>query len=156
AAQLSYVLHVKVTPPGCGDAIVQSGEQCDDGNTAAGDGCSPACQLEGDFVVETESDDTPALANSVSRPHGPFRAIAPVGDHDDYSFDVTVPGSVATITIDDGTGKCPHFDSRLTLFDASSAQIATDNDVGIAPCSAITPSLYPAVGKLGVGKYTIV
>jgi cysteine-rich repeat protein len=31
---------------GCGDGIVGLGEQCDDGNTTAGDGCSPACQTE--------------------------------------------------------------------------------------------------------------
>jgi len=35
----------------CGDGIVQTGgtrpdEQCDDGNTVAGDGCSPTCQFE--------------------------------------------------------------------------------------------------------------
>ena len=35
-------------PPGCGDGIVQTnlGEQCDDGNTIAGDGCSGTCQVE--------------------------------------------------------------------------------------------------------------
>src|SRR5262249_26793762 len=35
----------------CGDGVIQKGgnrpdEQCDDGNTVAGDGCSPTCQLE--------------------------------------------------------------------------------------------------------------
>ena len=35
-------------PQRCGDGIVdvQHGEQCDDGNTIAGDGCSPTCQTE--------------------------------------------------------------------------------------------------------------
>jgi cysteine-rich repeat protein len=37
----------------CGDGVIQTGmtrrpdEQCDDGNTVAGDGCSPTCQFEG-------------------------------------------------------------------------------------------------------------
>jgi cysteine-rich repeat protein len=31
----------------CGNGVVEPGEQCDDGNTVAGDGCSPTCQLEG-------------------------------------------------------------------------------------------------------------
>jgi fibro-slime domain-containing protein len=31
---------------GCGDGIVVSPEQCDDGNTFAGDGCSPTCKVE--------------------------------------------------------------------------------------------------------------
>ena len=30
----------------CGDSIVESKEQCDDGNTESGDGCSATCQLE--------------------------------------------------------------------------------------------------------------
>ena len=37
-----------VDPGACGDGILQSdmGEQCDDGNTFEGDGCSDSCQLE--------------------------------------------------------------------------------------------------------------
>ena len=30
----------------CGDGVVDDGEQCDDGNLTAGDGCSPACRFE--------------------------------------------------------------------------------------------------------------
>ncbi|HEX5036273.1 MAG TPA: myxococcus cysteine-rich repeat containing protein [bacterium] len=33
--------------PGCGNGLVESGEACDDGNTADGDGCSAACADEG-------------------------------------------------------------------------------------------------------------
>jgi cysteine-rich repeat protein len=39
-----YVLPPK--PPCCGDGRVDAGEQCDDGNTAGGDGCSSDCKLE--------------------------------------------------------------------------------------------------------------
>lgn len=38
----------------CGDKTVGAGEQCDDGNTTPGDGCSPTCafeQLCGDFRI---------------------------------------------------------------------------------------------------------
>ena len=39
--------HQGTAPPGCGDGVVnQSSEQCDDGNTLAGDGCSGTCQVE--------------------------------------------------------------------------------------------------------------
>lgn len=31
---------------GCGDGVVAPLEQCDDGNTSAGDGCDPDCQFE--------------------------------------------------------------------------------------------------------------
>ena len=30
----------------CGNGVLEAGEQCDDGNTVAGDGCSPNCRLE--------------------------------------------------------------------------------------------------------------
>jgi uncharacterized protein (TIGR03382 family) len=29
--------------PHCGDGFVDSGEECDDGNTLSGDGCSDVC-----------------------------------------------------------------------------------------------------------------
>ncbi len=32
--------------PRCGDRVKQAGEECEDGNTRAGDGCSPACLFE--------------------------------------------------------------------------------------------------------------
>jgi cysteine-rich repeat protein len=33
-------------PSTCGDAILSGAEQCDDGNTVSGDGCSSTCQIE--------------------------------------------------------------------------------------------------------------
>ena len=40
-----------VAPPGCGDGKVnQPSEQCDDGNTLAGDGCNGACQIEPNYT----------------------------------------------------------------------------------------------------------
>ncbi|MEQ9500380.1 MAG: DUF4215 domain-containing protein [Deltaproteobacteria bacterium] len=33
-------------PPVCGNGVVESGEQCDDGNTTNGDGCDDMCQTE--------------------------------------------------------------------------------------------------------------
>lgn len=35
----------------CGNSIVETGEQCDDGNTNDGDGCSSTCQNEGGSCV---------------------------------------------------------------------------------------------------------
>jgi cysteine-rich repeat protein len=41
------------TAPICGNGVLESGEECDDGNTVAGDGCSPSCVVEycGDGVT---------------------------------------------------------------------------------------------------------
>ena len=35
------------TPASCGNGVVDSGEECDDGNAAGGDGCTAACKSEG-------------------------------------------------------------------------------------------------------------
>jgi len=44
----------RTIPPACGDGTVDPGEECDDGNTAAGDGCDGQCELElcGNGVVD--------------------------------------------------------------------------------------------------------
>lgn len=44
----------------CGNATIDTGETCDDGNTAAGDGCSATCQ--------TEQAATPRVTLSVDKP----------------------------------------------------------------------------------------
>ncbi|HTJ81565.1 MAG TPA: DUF4215 domain-containing protein [Polyangiaceae bacterium] len=62
-------------PTFCGDGVIDPGEECDDGNTRSGDGCSSSCTVEvfdvcGDGVVgATEqcdlgasNEDRPALA----------------------------------------------------------------------------------------------
>ena len=53
--------------PVCGNGFTEAGEECDDNNTAAGDGCSSSCQLElgcGNGVVEAgeECDDNNTAA----------------------------------------------------------------------------------------------
>jgi fibro-slime domain-containing protein len=57
-------------PPGgggcttkCGDGLILSGEECDDGNAVSGDGCSAACKVEDGFTCEQ-----PALGDSMVVP----------------------------------------------------------------------------------------
>jgi len=38
-------------PPTCGDGVVEGTEECDDGNTMSGDGCSATCQLENTSAI---------------------------------------------------------------------------------------------------------
>jgi len=42
--------------PICGNGIVEGTEQCDDGNTASGDGCSATCQTESTFYRDADGD----------------------------------------------------------------------------------------------------
>jgi len=44
-----------VVPEGCGDGIVQAGEECDDENDTSGDGCSETCTVEPVQIVGTGS-----------------------------------------------------------------------------------------------------
>ena len=42
----NFQVHVQVDPASCGNGIVDGGEDCDDGGTVAGDGCSLICKYE--------------------------------------------------------------------------------------------------------------
>ena len=152
-----YVLKLKVSPPGCGDGILQLNEQCDDGNTTAGDGCSPTCVFEKNFVNETEVNDTQSLANPLpAGADGFIGSIKPVGDLDHFKFDVTVPGSSVIIHTSNGLGACPSgFDSKIYLYDPNNQQIAVNDDGLYAPCSSITPAQTSAAANLAVGTYYV-
>ena len=41
-----YTLDVTLTKAACGNGVLESPEECDDGNTAGGDGCTATCTLE--------------------------------------------------------------------------------------------------------------
>jgi len=49
----------------CGNGVIEAGEQCDDGNTIACDGCSPTCQIEGcgNGVIECGEECDDGAAN---------------------------------------------------------------------------------------------
>ena len=48
-ATIGYVLALSVECVVCGDSAIAGDEQCDDGGTTAGDGCSDTCQIEFGF-----------------------------------------------------------------------------------------------------------
>jgi len=53
---------VQADPGTCGNGVLDKFEQCDDGNSTNGDGCSSLCQIEGDnfpVVVYTSNDPPP-------------------------------------------------------------------------------------------------
>ena len=57
--------------PKCGDGVVDVGEQCDDGNTTAGDGCSLSCEIETGWVCTGEPSTcslAPCPANASGAP----------------------------------------------------------------------------------------
>jgi cysteine-rich repeat protein len=65
----------------CGDTIIESGEQCDDGNTTNGDGCDNSCQLETpqcsdfNFMVNPETGDTSTSRTATYAPTSGFVVV---------------------------------------------------------------------------------
>jgi cysteine-rich repeat protein len=45
----------------CGNGAIEAGEQCDDNNTASGDGCSSTCQLEASGIANDDCADAEAI-----------------------------------------------------------------------------------------------
>jgi cysteine-rich repeat protein len=155
-AQTYYVLDVEVSPPGCGDDLVTAGEECDDGNTASGDGCSDTCQFELILTTEMEPNGDISIPNALDGFDGVIGSITPLADADYYSIEVTVPGSSIVATVSDGLGGCPPlFDPEIYLYTDTGIQLAYDDQDGAESCSSIMPILDPGAGNLPVGTYII-
>ncbi|MEO0460186.1 MAG: DUF4215 domain-containing protein [Myxococcota bacterium] len=50
----------------CGNSVLESGEGCDDGNTAAGDGCSATCTIEDGGACNTDSSGNTGATSCAS------------------------------------------------------------------------------------------
>jgi cysteine-rich repeat protein len=61
-----FTLDINLVPTGCGDTFTNPPEQCDDGNTVNGDGCSSTCALETLAGVQTCPGHTVALTGTGS------------------------------------------------------------------------------------------
>ncbi|HTJ80710.1 MAG TPA: DVUA0089 family protein, partial [Polyangiaceae bacterium] len=135
------------------------GEQCEDGNTTAGDGCSATCQVEAAVCSEVEPNQSIATATPItaSCTDGGYGAIAVIGDQDYYA--ITVPGPASTIRAEvvglNLTGCPTSFDSYLTLFNAAGTSLGTDDDDGTDLCSLISPTTDSFATNLAAGTYYI-
>lgn len=110
---------------GCGNAALEAGEGCDDGNQADGDGCSRTCRVEEGFVCDTSQGPEPCRSGSgqclrlpvVYRDFQPENA--PAGGHPDFHFlgskwngsatstTICIPNSVGPALATDGaTARC--------------------------------------------------
>ncbi|MBK8264829.1 MAG: DUF4215 domain-containing protein [Nannocystis sp.] len=87
-----------VMPPACGDAVVDAGEECDDGNTVDGDACTNACTNAacGDGIVQegveacddgNDADDDGCLADCTLAACGDGFVQAEVEECDDGNDD---------------------------------------------------------------------
>lgn len=149
-----YVLLVHVAAPGCGDSILQVGEQCDDGNLVLGDGCSDLCQAEAPWEIEANN----SLATATPRwmGFGSWKAsIQPPGDEDWFAFDVQA-GQGVTLNVHalGAPGICPPgFDSLMELYNPAGVMIVSDDDDGVDLCSMISPAFDVQAGNLAAGTF---
>src|SRR5438552_11245030 len=51
AVAVTLVSAALATAATCGNGVVEGTEECDDGNTVSGDGCSASCQLENTSAI---------------------------------------------------------------------------------------------------------
>lgn len=71
----------------CGNSVLDAGEQCDDGNNSAGDGCSATCQVESGFQCTAP---IPVNTNNIVDDGG-FEAGPFGGTWDEFSFNFLTP-----------------------------------------------------------------
>lgn len=122
----------------CGDAFVDDSEECDDGDAAGDDGCSPTCQVE---VTETEPNDSAEEVEAYADPT--YALIEPAGDIDYFSLVVDDgPKAVSIDVVNVGSGFCNdlEMDPYLELFDENLDLVAQNDDGGEGYCPKLVLS----------------
>jgi cysteine-rich repeat protein len=150
----TYGLNIQSRAVVCGDTHKDDPEVCDDGNTDAGDGCSPTCSLE---ATEGEPNDTTGQAN----PFDPlfFGLISGATDVDVMQIDVAQANATVSLAILDlGDGSCENdeLDSLVELRASDGSLVNSDDDSGEGKCSNLSETglaagTYYAVVKAAPG-----
>ena len=70
------------TPDVCGNVFVEEGEECDDANRTQGDGCSPLCAIEENFLCDGEPSNC-QLAAPCSEQRNPCARDAVCSEEDE-------------------------------------------------------------------------
>ncbi|MCC7384557.1 MAG: DVUA0089 family protein [Deltaproteobacteria bacterium] len=157
-------LDVGIINPRCGDRVIQTqaNEGCDDGNARNGDGCSATCQLEGNFLRETEPNNmsSQATATGATRGGAVIRAVGamPSGDEDFWSFDIGAgqTASVTALTYGSPNDRTTcNGDTIITLLDANGLELARNDDPMTGElCGKINPDTVDmAASNLPAGRY---
>ncbi len=155
-----YQLHVRVLAPGCGDLYLDSGEQCDDGNTLPGDGCSSTCQTT---LSETEPNDSLANAMTLTSTASSLSSGMVTGmatgstDEDWYLVNVAAGQSLQATVHIGAIDQCRSgLDSEIEIFDPMGARVGF-NDRGDkfnrGSCSMID---FDVANNLSGGTYRII
>jgi cysteine-rich repeat protein len=135
-----YRLRVDLTVDVCGDGIKGFSEACDDGNTMAGDGCSPTCTVE---VSEIEPNDTTANANTFVAPYN--AVLTPQSDIDIVAVNIAASGaSLTATTTDQGSNACAAktLDTKVEILAPNGTTVLAMGDDIVGNCgSALATNL---------------
>ncbi len=140
-------LALTLRPAACGNLRVErrAGEQCDDGNTLDGDGCSAVCARQA-----VASYAAPGATSVISG------TIDPIGEVDLIRVDVSAPSYLdATVFAPSvASGGCvPPTDTRLRLLAAdATTELGADDLSGPGLCSAFVPGTHP-FARVSTGTY---
>ncbi|MBI2374538.1 MAG: DVUA0089 family protein [Deltaproteobacteria bacterium] len=130
-------LNVVIRNAACGNGIIEarSGEQCDDGNTAVGDGCDAQCHLAGSFTQEVEPNSDAATATP-SGIAGQTQvtvggSISPANDVDWWKLTLTAQASLSAATftnLADPASCATGTDTVVTLYDSAGTALGENDD----------------------------
>ncbi len=139
----SYEVRLGLVPAlRCGNAVVESGEQCDDGNFASGDGCSGACVVEPDGLYLG-----PGSAQTY------FGELRPVGDVDTYQLELTQPSIVVVELGSPSIGACGGA-ARVALLDVAGRELGATEGNGPGSC-AILSGVSATFARVPAGTYVV-
>lgn len=80
----AYLLNATLAAASCGNAVLDGGEDCDDGNTATGDGCNASCKSEPLTAERCASAENLALTAQLDGSYTAARAGNTTGMGDDF------------------------------------------------------------------------
>ena len=112
----------------CGNGNIETGEECDDGNTINGDGCSSACRIEAGFSCTTiRKDDavdclqTGNTGKCLELPikYRDYKNESVTGGHPDFFYLGAAVANPASITGVDGQAGAISFSKRYCVPNSS-------------------------------------
>ena len=153
-----YQMKVTITPPVCGNGILEVAEECEDGNTATGDGCDGSCHWEGTCGAIAEAGETSTTAPQVI-PAGCKSFIVngamTTGDADYYQVDLPANMTIEAWTFVGSPGQCQAgADTVMSIWagtisstnatggcndDGYVTGMCNDTDLANGPCSHVGP-----------------
>jgi cysteine-rich repeat protein len=149
----------------CGNKVIETGEQCDDGNTMPGDGCDDKCRVElsASRLTESEPNDDFTGANVVML-NSTTPALTVHGhlggrcDFDTFAINVPLNGTVKATLLDASGAPCPTTMPAMSLSflmpdgHTRAGQVAGGDGNG---CPAIGPDQAFAVNIATAGTYYV-